>query len=177
MPPSERPWLDLQRVAVEVQDTSLMRTAADGFLRDQLVLALDSAGARIRTQALVMQASGRWNEAIRLFDEGYRRGAVLPLPYLRYVGTAHDRAGRPDSAIAYFERFVSRRTGEMYLMTPYTPRVHRRLGELYENRNEDAKAVEHYNTFLEYWKDAEPVFQPDVQEVRRRVDRLRAKTG
>jgi eukaryotic-like serine/threonine-protein kinase len=175
--PSERPWLDLITVAADVQDTSLMRMAARGFLHDQLSLQFDTAGVRVRTDAYVAYAAGRWSDAIRLFNEAYERGAVAPQPYLRYVGTAHDRAGRPDSAMKYLEQFVSRKSANAYLFAPYLPRIHRRLGELYENSNDNAKAVRHYEAFVEYWKKAEPVFQPDVQDVRRRLERMRVKSG
>ena len=50
--------------------------------------------------------------------------------------------------------------------------VRRRLGELYEAKGDTAKAVEHYQAFVEQWKSADPELQPRVAEVRRRLQAL-----
>ncbi len=48
----------------------------------------------------------------------------------------------------------------------------KRLGELYEERNDRDKAVEYYNELVELWKDADPELQPQVEDVRGRIARL-----
>jgi hypothetical protein len=77
--------------------------------------------------------------------------------------------------VFYFER---------YLTTPVPRRVNadaaylagieKRLGELYEAKNDRAKALDHYGKFVELWKNADPELQPKVAEVRKRMTRLRA---
>ena len=47
--------------------------------------------------------------------------------------------------------------------------VHRRPGELYEERGHRNRAIEQYNAFVELWKDADAELQPQVQDVRRRL--------
>ncbi|HEX9563744.1 MAG TPA: protein kinase [Gemmatimonadaceae bacterium] len=89
------------------------------------------------------------------------------------TGLAFDRGARPDSAIAKYER---------YLNTPWLFRLYddsyirawvlRRLGELYEAKNEPAKAEQYYRQFVEQWRNADPVLQPQVTEVRNRLTRL-----
>jgi hypothetical protein len=37
--------------------------------------------------------------------------------------------------------------------------------------------MEHYERFLELWGKADPVLQPQVAEVRKRVEGLREKVG
>jgi tetratricopeptide (TPR) repeat protein len=80
----------------------------------------------------------------------------------------------PDSAIATYEQ---------YLVTPYYAKslevddfalagTHKRLGELYEARNERQKAMSHYTRFVELWKNADPEFQPKVTEAKQRIVRL-----
>jgi tetratricopeptide (TPR) repeat protein len=80
----------------------------------------------------------------------------------------------PDSAIATYER---------YLATPYWAKLmdlddlalagtHKRLGELYEARNDRQKAISHYTEFVVLWKNADPEFQPKVAEVKQRIARL-----
>ena len=51
--------------------------------------------------------------------------------------------------------------------------AHKRLGELYEARGDNARAVSHYTAFVNLWKRADPDLQPRVAEVRTRLERLR----
>ena len=74
------------------------------------------------------------------------------------VARAYDAARRPDSAAAYFER---------YLATPYwarasleldpvrVPAIRERLGQLYESMGNTDKAIENYRAFIELWKNAD----------------------
>jgi tetratricopeptide (TPR) repeat protein len=49
---------------------------------------------------------------------------------------------------------------------------HLRRGEIYEQAGDREKALEHYSLFIKWWKEADPEFQPQVEEVRRRMARL-----
>ena len=116
--------------------------------------------------------------------EEFRRGDVgydgLPAnecaPCLPFnLARAFDAAGRADSAVVMFER---------YLSTPYwlktdpdmdpvrLPAVHERLGQLYESLGNTEKAVEHYRAFIELWKNADAELQPRVTDARKRLARL-----
>ncbi|MBL8980284.1 MAG: hypothetical protein JNM53_17865, partial [Gemmatimonadetes bacterium] len=44
--------------------------------------------------------------------------------------------------------------------------------ELYEERGDKTRAIEHYTRLLDLWKDADPVLQPTVREIRGRLARL-----
>jgi hypothetical protein len=99
------------------------------------------------------------------------------------LARAFDAAHQSDSAIVMYEKYIT---------TPYIERldpplfaqfadpvdpiflagVRRRLGELYEAKGDTAKAVEHYQAFVEQWKSADPELQPRVAEVRRRLQAL-----
>jgi hypothetical protein len=48
---------------------------------------------------------------------------------------------------------------------------------LYEARGTAPKAIEQYNRFVELWAEADPDLQPQVAEVRKRLERLRAAVG
>jgi hypothetical protein len=50
----------------------------------------------------------------------------------------------------------------------YGPNL-KRLGELYEQRADTARAVRYYNRFIELWQSADPELQPLVDEVRSRL--------
>jgi tetratricopeptide (TPR) repeat protein len=94
------------------------------------------------------------------------------------LGQAYDRAGRPDSAVAAYERYITTpdlvRLGEWRLGddgTQLAP-AHKRLGELYEQQGDRAKAKHHYSQFVELWKDCDPELKSSVVEVRRRLRHL-----
>ncbi len=53
--------------------------------------------------------------------------------------------------------------------------TYRRLGELYEQRGDTARARDYYGRFVELWKDADAVLQPELREVRQRLVRLGAQ--
>jgi len=96
--------------------------------------------------------------------------AVCDLPML---GRAFDLGGTPDSAIAVYERYVTtkwpdRREADAL----FIPAVHKRLGELYEAKGQRDKALSHYRTFLDLWKDADPALQPKVADAKQRVAAL-----
>jgi tetratricopeptide (TPR) repeat protein len=92
------------------------------------------------------------------------------------LARAFDLAEQPDSAIASFERYLAADAPNALLWEADPSHVagtHKRLGELYEQRGDAAKALEHFERFVELWKDADPDLQPRVEEVRRRITRLR----
>ena len=45
---------------------------------------------------------------------------------------------------------------------------------LYGAKGMPEKALEHYETFVELWKNADPELQSRVRDVRGRIERLRA---
>jgi tetratricopeptide (TPR) repeat protein len=148
----------------------------DTEVRQRGLTARDSVD-RAYVTGWIELAEGRYDDAVT----GFRRADSLPDgPSLSCamcldapIGIAHDRAGRPDSAIAYFEHFLETpylfRMGQDAIQRAW---VLRRLGELYEAKNEPAKAEQYYRAFAEQWKDADPVLQPQVTEVRNRLTRL-----
>ena len=66
------------------------------------------------------------------------------------------------------------RPGMAYRDAMYRAGILQRVGELYEATGMPDKALEHYETFVELWKIADPELQWRVRDVRARVERLRA---
>jgi eukaryotic-like serine/threonine-protein kinase len=92
------------------------------------------------------------------------------------LARAFDLAGQSDSTITYFERYLA-------VPAPRRPdwsslaQVEKRLGELYDSRNERQKAILHYAAFVEQWKHADADLQPAVATVKRRLNELRSQEG
>jgi tetratricopeptide (TPR) repeat protein len=67
----------------------------------------------------------------------------------------------------------------------YTPRrglgflapSHYYRGEMYQEMGDTEKALWHYGAFVELWRDADPEYQPVVEQVRERMARLTSELG
>ena len=129
---------------------------------------------------VVALAEGRNEEALREFGIFHER-STCPMCTLPLIGHTHHLDGQADSAVALYER---------YLATPYyartiggtspasgrdpywLPVVYERLGKLYEQRGDTAKAIHYYGKFADLWKDADPALQPRVEAARRVIEAL-----
>ena len=104
--------------------------------------------------------------------------------FLPIRARAHEIAGNADSAIALYERFLDGGWGKTLFVPPtvtdfsdatqLAPSL-RRLGELYEERGDTARAAHFYARFVQLWERADPELQPQVADVRRRLERLSAE--
>ncbi|HUG27748.1 MAG TPA: protein kinase, partial [Gemmatimonadales bacterium] len=177
IPPVERPWTNLARMAALIRDPALARRALAGFEADQIELASDPEARRGFFQAHVALAEGRWDDAIPLIQMADRRRVMGDRYALNLIGRAHDQAGRPDSALAYLQRYVDTPDPTPWEDRQWLARTHRRLGELYEAKGDTEQAIAHYARFVNLWRDAEPKLQPQVREVSQRLERLRAGRG
>ncbi|MEJ2217462.1 MAG: hypothetical protein P8099_12695 [Gemmatimonadota bacterium] len=92
-------------------------------------------------------------------------------------GRAHEQAGRPDSAIAAYERYLSVKTTTRHVLdeTDLAPTLEH-LGELYEQKGDRTNAARCYARFMELWSDADPALQPRVEAARRALVRLTAES-
>lgn len=175
--PSERNWNLLRALAAEIGDPALARLALAGFVADQASSSTDSAGEHAAYAASVALAEHRWDDAIRLLQEADARFEIEPRFAMARIGFAHAAAGRPDSAAVWFEQFLATPDPVPFLDAQFRPRIHLRLGELYEDRGDARRAMEQYEAFLQLWRNADPELQPIVQDARSRLGRLRARTG
>ena len=125
-------------------------------------------------------AEGKIAEAGQQFRAGDLREDGAPTQCeactLFNLARTFDQAGQPDSAVAYFERYLAipapRRVDFQALAT-----VEKRLGELHDSRHERQKAITHYAAFVEQWKNADADLQPVVASVKRRLNELRGQEG
>jgi tetratricopeptide (TPR) repeat protein/tRNA A-37 threonylcarbamoyl transferase component Bud32 len=176
IPPTDRPWEVLADIAATAGDAALARRVLAGYQRDEAPLARDPQGREAFYQAHVAFAEQRWDDAARLMREADARTAVFDRYAWIWMARAHDLAGRPDSATVYYEKFLTR-PDAVDVDSRWRPSVHRWLGEIYEAKGDAKRAIDHYGRFVELWADADPELQPQVREVRIRLDRLRTRVG
>jgi tetratricopeptide (TPR) repeat protein len=122
----------------------------------------------------ILLAEGRPREAAAAYldaCEPYVRENAYCMSPVEVAG-AYDRAGDVDSALAYYEGFLSLKATRFDADRLWYAQAHRRTGELFEARGSREKALEYYGRFVELWKNADPELQPIVSDVKRRMARL-----
>jgi tetratricopeptide (TPR) repeat protein len=139
-----------------------------------------SQPGRHRAEGYIALAEGDYGEAIaefRLSDDRsilYCRWCALPP-----LADAYDLAGEPDSAVAAYERFLGEAVvgiDELHAASRYLPSAYERLGALYEQRGDSAKAIRYYGKLVGLWKDADPELQARVEAARRAIEALSPDT-
>ena len=173
IPPAERLWWPLSALAYEMGDADLARMTADGYENDLAAQDHDPEGVRAVYRSVVAFTEGRYDDAITLASKAEERHAISRRHAYIMIARAHDLAGRPDSAITWFERFVSTPDPGFVLGPMYLAGSYKRLGELYSEKGEPEKAIANFERFVALWSDAEPELQPRVREVRNRIEELR----
>ena len=82
-------------------------------------------------------------------------------------------------ARAAYERFVTRPSIESATQLEHfqLAPAYKRLGELYEAKQDRRKAADYYGRFVDLYQHADPELQPAVREVRERLARLAQEPG
>ncbi len=124
-------------------------------------------------------AEGRNADAVRAFRRVVGSELFCGICGSGALARAYDRLGERDSVVTIYERMLAESNPEARLLEDGVERARalKRLGELYEERGNVAQAIRRYREFVELWKDADPILQPVVQDVRERVTRLERKRG
>ncbi len=107
MPPDERPWENLSWLAAGLGDAPLARLALAGYERDLASTSVAPVGQRAFYAADVALAEQQWDEAVGLLHEADARLGIDERYAMSQLGRAHDQAGRSDSAVVYYEKFVT----------------------------------------------------------------------
>jgi tetratricopeptide (TPR) repeat protein len=125
-----------------------------------------------RARGWLALADGKPRDAVTAFVQG-RKADSCPDCGAWDEGVAYERANLPDSALAAYQRAAARGTtwkpiADAWGMAPTL----KRLGEIYEARGDKQRALEYYGRFVNLWKEADPLLQPSVREVRGRMAQL-----
>ena len=172
-------WLDVARTYAVAGAPDRARAVVTQF---DLAVRDSSLRRRFRTRrdevdGVIAMAEGRTQDAIRLFRQSDLESDGLPVscPYClsALLGIAYDKANLVDSTIASLERYLATpNAGRVYLDGWMLAPAHKRLGELYEGRSDNVRALSHYTTFVNLWRRADPDLQPKVADIRARIERL-----
>jgi eukaryotic-like serine/threonine-protein kinase len=151
----------LAEYAAEVKDTTLLR-----YDQPDMRAALGEIALAEHRPEDALKEFARADTAA----DGYP--VACPLCFPLRAARAYDAAGNHDSAIAMYERYegVMFRANQLDLY--FRPLVYKRLGELYEDAGDPARAAANYRQFIALWKDADPDLQPVVADARRRLAKL-----
>jgi len=88
------------------------------------------------------------------------------------LARAYQKTGKLDKAIAEYERIMTIDPDDPDDRFPVPPRYHYRIAYLYEQKGWSGKAIEHYEIFLEFWKNADPSF-PELEDAKKRLAGLK----
>jgi tetratricopeptide (TPR) repeat protein len=113
-------------------------------------------------------------KALSLSPAGLTPNSGDIVPFFRSsLAKAYYESGDLEKSQEAYEGIISRPTsifsGEIYAKSFYM------LGKIYEQQGNTAKAIEHYEKFLDLWKDADPGIA-EVEEARERVPGLSKKS-
>jgi tetratricopeptide (TPR) repeat protein len=134
---------------------------------------VDDANRRWTSGAIAMAERRAWEGEIEI--HGAAESHPCPICALPDLARAYEVAGKPDSAIAMYERYI----GAPWQRRYETDGIElgfamKRLGELYQQQNDRAKAAAQYNALLQLWRGADAELQPLIADVRRRLEQTGA---
>jgi len=114
--------------------------------------------------------------------DGYVKKALPLHPYgplnkpawiLEALALAYYRSGDIERALKEYERITSLTEGRLWRGDIYAKSFYM-LGKIYEQQGWKGKAMEHYEKFLDLWKDADPGIA-EVEDARERLTGLKKK--
>lgn len=118
-----------------------------------------------------------FNRAIECFKEALTLQSDDPLDkradYVESLAIAYYASGNLDKAKAEYEWIVSASAGRLDYGDSYARSLYA-LGKIYEQEEMKGKAIEHYEKFLELWKDADPGIE-EVEDARKRLAGLKSQ--
>jgi tRNA A-37 threonylcarbamoyl transferase component Bud32/Tfp pilus assembly protein PilF len=92
------------------------------------------------------------------------------------LGRAFDLANLPDSAIKYWELYLSKASNARLNNDPQNlPGIYLRLGQLYEAKGDLGRAATNFSAFINLWQHADPELQPKVADAKKRLAAIQAR--
>jgi hypothetical protein len=181
--PIDRPYLLVARYyAVAGRPDRARALLARHLAEDPSAKAPSEQAARTRVEGEIALAEHRYPDALRLFRAGgiAEDGASVECGSCTEfnLARAFDAAGQLDSAMVRYTAYLALPVSARLESDPIAlARVQKRLGEIYDSKNERQKALTYYGAFAEQWKNADADLQPAVTTVKKRMAELQVKEG
>jgi eukaryotic-like serine/threonine-protein kinase len=161
--PADRPYNLLIQLFARAGDGDRARALFRDF--EEAVpaeLRGDQRTSRLWLAAAMARGEGDYAEALRQLTLAEPLEACVRC-IAQAKAVLFDISEQPDSAIAYYERFISEHAPRGLWQDAYgLATSHERLAELYELRGELDRAVYHAGRFVELWQDADPLLRARV---------------
>ena len=130
---------------------------------------------------MLMLKNENFPKAIELFNQAlsflpFQRGWGEGLAddhavFIEPLALSYYKSGNLEKATEEYERIISLTTGRLYYGDIYAKSFYM-LGKIYEQKDFKSKAIEHYEKFLDLWKNADPGIA-EVEDARKRLAGLR----
>jgi tetratricopeptide (TPR) repeat protein/tRNA A-37 threonylcarbamoyl transferase component Bud32/TolB-like protein len=122
-------------------------------------------------RALIAQLDGRNEDALaelRLVSR--ERGTVkVRASGIYKMAQQHFLHAEVLNEMGRYEEAMQLYTAAADASPPLAPASHLRIGEIHEQRGDVDQAVERYSAFVDMWAEADPEYQPMVEDVRNRI--------
>jgi len=109
-------------------------------------------------------------KAISLLSEQHEAADMHAVFYEPLARCYYD-TGDLDKAEKEYEQIINLTTGRMLYGDFYSKSFYI-LGKIYQEKGWKGKAIEHYNQFMELWKDCDPMFRHMVDEAEVIINKL-----
>jgi len=172
MPAADRPYAEVIREYLKTGQVDQARRTWAAYQRDVPSAIRAGSPDTHMAEGTVAAAEGRWSDAIAAY-RAFRDGSGCESCGYFEMAEAFQGAGQRDSAIVYYTRAVE--TPDLYGVGTRSLNLaasYQRLGELYEQQGEPAKAADYYGRLLDLWRNADPELQPILRDLHARLARL-----
>jgi tetratricopeptide (TPR) repeat protein len=171
IPPVARPWEGVVYELIFAEAWDDARTLLGSWAKEG---GTASGTALAEARTLLDALSRPEPESAIAALEGYRAQAACPRCGSWQLAELQERAGRPDRAVEMAEEAIRYQAGPPEIVIMLRVVGHERLGDLYAELGENAKAAEHYQAFADAWAGADGEQQPRVRRARTLAEELRA---
>jgi tetratricopeptide (TPR) repeat protein len=142
-------------IALELEDADAVEAAVPGL--QALISGLGVQALQplvIHAQARVFELRGECDQAIPLYQEQLESNPTGTSVHID-IGRCQRKLGDAEAA----EQSLRRRLES----APYDPSAHYELALVFADRGDDAQAIQHLETALAVWQNADPGYQPALR--------------